>query len=195
MHTVHLPEGGAKNGIKYAAMGIMFSVNDYTQEATEEEQKIIDDFFDQMQWDIDSYDPKVDLVSYGKIMMMFDMNNRWVYKGSVTTPPCATTVYWNVLRRVYPMKQKHLDQFKKQLARGSLTTNYRVTLPIDTQDVHVIYTQENSPVLGGLKAGLGVLCGVTVVLLVLFLCAYNRLQSYYKAHGRKGLHDLANYNS
>jgi hypothetical protein len=37
-------------------------------------------------------------------MMMVDTRNRWVYKGSVTTPPCATMVYWNVLTTVYPIK-------------------------------------------------------------------------------------------
>ena len=48
MHTVHVPDGGEKNGFKYAAMGIMFSVNDHTAEATADEVKIIDDFFEQL---------------------------------------------------------------------------------------------------------------------------------------------------
>jgi len=74
----------------------------------------------------------VDEVSYGEIMMMFDMNNRWTYKGSVTTPPCAQNVFWNVLTTVYPIKQKHLDQFKKILAiDGLLTTgNWREIQPL-----------------------------------------------------------------
>jgi carbonic anhydrase len=37
-------------------------------------------------------------------MMMVDMDDRWVYRGSVTTPPCTTQVYWNVLRTIYPIK-------------------------------------------------------------------------------------------
>lgn len=126
MHTVHLPDGGPVNGIKYAAMGIMFSVNDYNTITTPEQQKIIDDFFDGLMWEIDGFDPVVEMVSYGKLMMMVDNKNRWVYKGSVTTPPCATTVYWNVLRSVYPLKQRHLDQFQKQLRRGSLKSNWRL---------------------------------------------------------------------
>jgi len=44
--------------------------------------------------------------------MMLDMQNRWTYRGSVTTPPCAVAVYWNVLRTVYPIKAKHLALFK-----------------------------------------------------------------------------------
>jgi len=51
-------------------------------------------------------------VPYGKLMMMVDYTNRWVYKGSVTTPPCAKYVFWNVLSTVYPISQKHLDLFK-----------------------------------------------------------------------------------
>lgn len=52
-------------------------------------------------------------------MHLVDMKERWVYKGSVTTPPCATYVFWNVLKTIYPIKQAHLDLFKAQLARGS----------------------------------------------------------------------------
>jgi len=70
-------------------------------------------------------------------MMMVDMQNRWTYRGSVTTPPCATAVYWNVLRTIYPLKPKHLDQFKLQLAKNTdqnpsllLTGNWREIQPI-----------------------------------------------------------------
>lgn len=60
--------------------------------------------------------------------MMADMSNRYTYVGSVTTPPCAQNVYWNVLRTVYPIKQKHVDQFMNQLKRSNLevTGNNRV---------------------------------------------------------------------
>lgn len=46
------------------------------------------------------------------------MNNRWTYRGSVTTPPCAQNVYWNVLRTIYPIKQSVLDNFQRQLMKG-----------------------------------------------------------------------------
>ena len=36
----------------------------------------------------------------------------WIYKGSLTTPPCSKSIYWNVIATVYPIKQKNLDQFK-----------------------------------------------------------------------------------
>jgi carbonic anhydrase len=64
-----------------------------------------------------------------------DLTNRWVYKGSVTTPPCATMVYWNVLSTIYPIKQVHIDLFKGQLKRAAddldVIGNYRMTMPID----------------------------------------------------------------
>jgi hypothetical protein len=65
MHTVHLPENGPVNGIRYSAMGIIFSVNDYTVAATPEEIKVIDNFFDSLKWEIDNENPLVDHISYG----------------------------------------------------------------------------------------------------------------------------------
>merc|ERR1719272_1841410 len=68
--------------------------------------------------------------------MFVDMQNRWTYRGSVTTPPCATAVYWNVLTTIYPIKEKHLNQFFAQLARNtsqkpslSNTGNWRLIMP------------------------------------------------------------------
>jgi carbonic anhydrase len=126
MHTVHLASE-VKNDVKYAAMGIFFSVEDYhTEGITAEHVEVIDRFFDSLEWERNN--PKVAEVPYGDLMMMVDMDNRWVYKGSVTTPPCDTFVYWNVLQRVYPIKQKHLELFKQQLKRGDLEElgNYRM---------------------------------------------------------------------
>jgi carbonic anhydrase len=96
-----------------AAMGIMFSVSKYTAKVTPEQEKIIDAFFDSLEWD--KAGETSSKVTYGDLMMMVDMRTRWTYKGSVTTPPCATTVYWNVCKTIYPVKQKHLDLFKKQM--------------------------------------------------------------------------------
>jgi len=111
MHTVHYPVGEAKNGFIASAVGIMFStVSPSRNDANE--VKVIDAFFDSLEWTTGSATPKVvSEVKYGDLMNMFDMHNRWTYKGSVTTPPCAQNVYWNVLRTIYPIKQKHLEQF------------------------------------------------------------------------------------
>jgi len=45
MHTVHTAQT-VENDFKYAAMGLMFSVNDYTAKLSYAEQKIIDTFFE-----------------------------------------------------------------------------------------------------------------------------------------------------
>lgn len=109
-------------------MGLFFSVNDYTKTVTPAQEAIIDEFFDSLKWSVTDKNPKVEEVTYGKLMMMADMNNRWTYTGSVTTPPCAQHVYWNVLRTIYPIKKRHMDQFMNQLKRSGLekTGNYRL---------------------------------------------------------------------
>lgn len=50
-------------------------------------------------------------------MNMIDGKNRYIYQGSLTTPPCTTNVYWNVLSNVYPIKKEHLALFEAQLDR------------------------------------------------------------------------------
>lgn len=81
-------------------------------------------------------------MSYGDLMMMVDMEDRWVYRGSVTTPPCTTQVYWNVLRTIYPIKKKHLDQFKIVLSHGdedlSATGNWRLIQKVDNHDLKMV---------------------------------------------------------
>jgi len=108
MHTVHLAVG-EKSGFFAAAMGIMFSVNNPSPGVSSADVAVIDEFFESLQWPKTSKNPLVEKVPYGKLMMMFDMKNRWTYKGSVTTPPCKQNVYWNVLTTIYPIKQKYLD--------------------------------------------------------------------------------------
>ena len=119
MHTVHYPREAGNDGVIAAAMGIMFSVENYTAKLSWAEERIIDTFFDTLRLDdVTELGPTVSLATYGDLMMMVDMNNRWVYKGSVTTPPCAQGVYWNVLSTIYPIKAEHLALFTAQLDRG-----------------------------------------------------------------------------
>jgi len=116
MHTVHLPVNvngetdstKGENGFIASAVGLMFSVSNPTRRVASE-VKIINAFFDSLEWDDATAEPKlVDEVTYGDLMNMADTNNRWTYKGSVTTPPCAQNVYWNVLRTVYPIRSTDL---------------------------------------------------------------------------------------
>ena len=45
-------------------------------------------------------------------MNLIDMKSRWVYKGSLTTPPCTRFVLFNVCKNIYPISLKHLNLFK-----------------------------------------------------------------------------------
>ena len=106
MHTVHYPKRAGVNGFIAAAVGIIFDVNDYTSSLTKAEEMLIDQFFDSLKWSKmgSSFTASIDYVIYGDLMEMVDSRNRWTYSGSVTTPPCDTAVYWNVLSTVYPIK-------------------------------------------------------------------------------------------
>lgn len=59
-------------------MGILFSVTKYNVKLTKAEQLVIDTFFETL--DLSKQDdPKVNLITYGNLMNMVDMNKRWIY--------------------------------------------------------------------------------------------------------------------
>lgn len=135
MHTVHLADEKNAGNMFAAAMGIMFSVDSPSRKFSDKEVAVVDAFFDSLQWEKTAdkkRNVKVPQVSYGELMMMVDMDNRWTYRGSVTTPPCAENVYWNVVRTVYPIKRKHLKQFIDELSLDGLekTGNFRLIQPL-----------------------------------------------------------------
>lgn len=186
MHTVHTAKETI-NGVGYAAVGIMFSVESYTSDLTWAEQKVIDTFFDSLKWDNlntvadgnGDYLTAIDMVTYGDLMQMVDSNNRWVYKGSVTTPPCGRFVYWNVLSTIYPISQKHLDQFKARLNMGENGLlggrgNWRETQPINDHGVAYVMTAggDEEVIYKGLVAGVIVLACISFILLVCVTCIY-----------------------
>tara|TARA_B110000285_G_C14846307_1_gene477765 strand:+ start:481 stop:663 length:183 start_codon:yes stop_codon:yes gene_type:complete len=55
MHTVHTASE-TLNDIGYAAVGIMFSVEEFTADITDAEQRVIDTFFDSLKWSDTSLD-------------------------------------------------------------------------------------------------------------------------------------------
>lgn len=97
MHTVHTAaefdaDGKTpKGGFPYAAVGVMFSVNDHTAKLSWAEQRIIDTFFDNLSWEEglkDEYLDKkeghtsqmeVDWIAYADLLSLVDTDNRWVY--------------------------------------------------------------------------------------------------------------------
>merc|ERR1719272_1977950 len=104
--------------------------------------------------------------------MFVDMQNRWTYRGSVTTPPCATAVYWNVLTTIYPIKQKHLDQFKLQLKKSPKkdptmpkTGNWRLIMPyLEGEKGH-----QAQIIMAGRGGNVGMLVAVIVLAIFVFV--------------------------
>lgn len=62
---------------------------------------------------------EVDEVALGELMAFIDTTNRWVYSGSLTTPPCYENLYWNVVKTVYPIKPFHFAYYKKMVTAFS----------------------------------------------------------------------------
>ena len=96
-----------------AAVAIMFSVNNHSPNITEHEQATLDKFFAQLRFETEN--PQVSRIDLGQLMDMLQWDNRWIYKGSHTYPPCEQYVYWNVISRVYPIDEVNLDLFKQKL--------------------------------------------------------------------------------
>lgn len=118
MHVVHYPkntdaDGKAKKDPATigGVVGIFFDTK-AGAELTPTEESVVDTFFETLKWS-ETTDPKVSMVSFANMMAILDYKNRWTYLGSLTTPPCSTGIYWNVIRKVLPIKQKHLDGFRK----------------------------------------------------------------------------------
>jgi hypothetical protein len=115
----------------------------------------------------------IDMALYGNLMQLVDNNNRWVYKGSVTTPPCARFVYWNVMSTIYPISRRHLDLYKLQLNEGEggqldERGNYRRICKEDEHNVAYIMTgggDDGRPMYRGLVAGVIVLAVISALLL------------------------------
>ena len=112
--------------IAYALTSIMFSVDGSTAVfCTKDCVQAIDNFFDDLQLEVNTYDPTAQLVRFGDAFMYFDTDNRFNYKGSNTLPPCQNGWMIDVCMTIYPIKQKHVDQFRNfQLSRDPSTKDY-----------------------------------------------------------------------
>jgi len=136
MHTVHLADKASgrrladdtssSGGVKApfaSAVGIIFDRYNYDPTVTAEERLVIDKFFDAINFgsssttkDKDGYTElakEVD-IPYGQLTKTVDFANRWVYSGSLTTPPCTTSVYFQVADRVLPISEKHFNAYVAQ---------------------------------------------------------------------------------
>jgi len=104
VHLPAKPAGKAGDGtveIFASAVGLMFDVDDYDPSIKPEEIAVIDKFFDSLKFgNIPAgaaaghvLDQKTD-IPYGDLNKIVDFAGRWVYTGSLTTPPCNVGVYF-----------------------------------------------------------------------------------------------------
>ena len=71
---------------------------------------------------------------------MVDFDARWIYTGSKTRPPCEHYVYWNVLKRVYPIRPEVFEAYKDKMKaheedRGTSPENARNIQPINRHEI------------------------------------------------------------
>lgn len=91
-------------------MGIIFDTREgYYDAVNPDVVTAIDEFFDSLSLNNGGKSTNLQEVKLANLMKYADLNNRWSYKGSLTTPPCSKTVFFNVMRQVWPMKKSHLD--------------------------------------------------------------------------------------
>ena len=82
---------------------MLFSVEEFDKSITIAQNESVHLFFEHLKFD-DLNSPVVDRVALGRMMNFVDGNDRWVYHGSLTAPPCNPTVYWNVINYIFPIK-------------------------------------------------------------------------------------------
>lgn len=144
-HVVHAPsfqlsDSSKKDNSKYlyGVIGIFFdTAEEYNTTATAEEKNAVDQFMISMAAGMNKENDEVSIISMaiGNLMQVLDFGNRWTYEGSLTTPPCSTSVQWNVLKKVLPISKDQLAMFKKQLSKSTYDLesvgNFRSVQAID----------------------------------------------------------------
>jgi len=97
----------------FAIIAMFFDTKDYDPSFTEEEVQWFYDFFDSLLFEY--HLPTIESFPLDQLMARMDMSNRWIYKGSMTTPDCHRYVYWNIIQQVYPIREDQIQLLKKKL--------------------------------------------------------------------------------
>jgi len=65
----------------------------------------------------DHGEPSVDQIGLGALLKIVDFEDRWVYKGTETFPPCAEFVYWHIPRKIFPIRIEEFNRFEKVMSK------------------------------------------------------------------------------
>jgi predicted secreted Zn-dependent protease len=76
-------------------------------------------------------------------MKYVNFRERWVYRGSLTVPPCTQFIYWSVINDVFPIDQDTVTAFRNQLRKSGPKVdqgggNYKVTAYGMNKEVYYI---------------------------------------------------------
>jgi len=92
MHTVHYPKT-KKGDIIGSALGVIFDTKNYDKKVSNATILAIDNFFESLKFNLKT-NPTVAEIPYNKLKEVLNLKDRWVYKGSLTTPPCSRYIYF-----------------------------------------------------------------------------------------------------
>ena len=129
MHIVNLSPDASE--FKAAVIGILFNVDESLTEPT-----FADKFLQTLLNSTDSQSFQKDFLDH------LNFNKRFVFRGSLTTPPYTEGLLWTVLPEVVKIQQETIDLFQKQFEYMGLSPIVgepnRSVQPLNDRDVYQI---------------------------------------------------------
>ena len=129
--------------IMYGVVGLLFDVHHFDKSISALANQTVQEFLHELRlkelYEADEEHVETEKVNLGEFMNIVNFNKRWVYHGSLTTPPCSPVVYWNVIDFIFPIRdieflhvQELMHKYHHHIG-GS--TSHRTIQPIRKQGV------------------------------------------------------------